>query len=142
MQKHRQQVKPSVSGTTPLETKDVANLDEVFGKELQAFYRHAIEQHCLKSSYYCTYALENIHKVYISRMEFIRGTVVDDENVPVTKWGTGLPGLSFLGPNDNDHTSFPKFEDIRSSLEKCFNMNESTVRVWMDIECTGKFPSK
>lgn len=140
MEKHRKQVNSLSSGTIAPETRDVADLSEIFGEELQAFYRYAIEQHCLKSTYNCTYSLQSIRSVTISSMEYIKGTLIDRKQ-KYHKQVAG-PGLAYIVLTKYSETNlFTATQEERIAMSKdmsgCVNMIEGTVRVWLDVECTG-----
>lgn len=142
MQKHRQQVKMLTTGVEFADAKDVAGLSDIFGDELQAFYRHAIEQHCLKSTHHCTYSLLGVQGVYVSNKELLVG-IPRARNEQYVKVGLMWPGQHAIVPTkfrNVNPSKLPPEERKAFDLEvkRCINTKESTVRVWLDVECTGK----
>ena len=121
------------------ESSDV-DMSTIFDKKLEDFYVYAIQSHCLNADRLCTYSLQSVSEARIVNVAYFV-SARRDGTTPSHSYQLSLFDINFfIDESQIDlsslQTMYTDFETL--CVEQLDSLQDSTVRVKVDVDCTGK----
>ncbi len=124
------------------ESSDV-DMATIFDKKLEDFYLYAIQSYCLNADRLCTYSLKSITGARIVNIAYYvsarSDTTTPQYNYLLSHFDVNI----FIEESQIDRSNlqslfeaYPKVEAL--CVEQLDSLQDSTVRVKVDVDCTGK----
>ena len=121
------------------ESSDV-DMSTIFDKKLEDFYLYAIQSHCLNADKLCTYSLQSASAARIVNVAYFVSARRDGTTPPHSYQLSFFDVNFFIDESQIDlsslQTMYTDFETL--CVEQLDSLQDSTVRVKVDVDCTGK----
>jgi len=124
------------------ESSDV-DMATIFDKKLEDFYLYAIQSHCLNADRLCTYSLKSVTAARIVNIAYYVSARRDTTTPPYSYLSSNFDVNIFIDESHIDssnlqslYKAYPKVEAL--CVEQLDSLQDSTVRVTVDVDCTGK----